>query len=85
MTNFLLYIAVGVGGYYLYKHYNQPPTIDENQLIPISKLPHDKTTNPLYDPSSGQTIKIHHIYQSQVIPELDKTASHPYSTKVAYM
>ena len=62
-------LIIGVVGYFVYKNYNpnQSITVNEKDLIPINKLNHDKNYNPLYDPSTGNSININHTFTDQVM------------------
>jgi hypothetical protein len=92
MNKILLYILVGYGGYYIYKNYSQndtqhagPIVINEKDLLPVSKVPHDKSHNILYDDNGNQAFKIKHTFSDFVMPQVGyNQASHPYSTQIAY-
>ena len=92
MNKLLLYIILGYGGYYAYQKYysnedkaSQPIVINEKDLMPVSKVPHNKEHNPLYDSNGNQILKINHTFSDNVMPQIPyNQGSHPYSTQTAY-
>ena len=63
-------IIIGGISYYTYTKFIQPQTviIDEKYLPNIKKLDHDKSYNPLYDPSTNTNVQIVHHFKSEVMP-----------------
>ena len=97
MNQLLLYIVLGYGAYYAYKKYysnedqytegkaSQPIVINEKDLMPVLRVPHDKSNNPLYDNNGKQVVKINHTFSDNVMPQIPyNQLSHPYSTQTAY-
>lgn len=74
-TKIIVIGLLAYGGYMLYTQYQgtdgKPPVmvVNEQDLTPVSQLPHTKEHNPLYDSEGNERVRIHHTFTTQVQPK----------------